>query len=79
MVGKNVLKFKTKEKIKMGKELQPVEFVDLIHPENENSSSSDEEEPKNHTQMFYVKKGFVKSGKRPKKSDELQLNPLLKT
>ena len=78
MEGKNVLKSKTKAKRKMAKELQEVEFVDPIQPKKENSSSSDEEEPENRTQRFYVKKGFVKSGKGPKKSDELQLNPIIK-
>lgn len=78
MEGKNVLNLKTEAKRKMENELQPVEFVDLIHPEKENSSRSDEEEPENHTQRFHVKKGFVKSGKKLKKSEEMWLNPIIK-
>ena len=42
---KNVLKLKTKAKRKMAKALQPVEFVDMIQPEKENSSRNDEEDP----------------------------------
>ena len=58
--------------------MQPVEFVDLVHPERENSSSSDEKEPNNSTQRFYVRKScFVKSSKKPKKSDELLIKDMI--
>ena len=86
MEGQNILKLKTDAKLrsndenkkKMAKELYPVEFVDLIQPEKENSSSNDEEALENHRHRFYVKKGLVKSGKKPRKSDKMWLNPIIK-
>lgn len=61
----------------MEKELKPVQFVDLVQPERENSSSNGEEEPENRTKRFYVNNDFVKLNKNPKKSDELIIKDMI--
>ena len=55
----------------MKRELQPVEFIDIIHTKWENNSRCVKEALDGHLQGFYVEKDFVRSNKKSKKNDEM--------
>ena len=71
MEGEKVLKLQTKIKRKMKRELEPIEFIDIIQPKWENNSSCVKEGPDDSIKGFYAEKYFVRSSKKSKKSNEL--------
>ena len=61
----------------MKRELQRIEFVDIIQPRWEHNSSCVKEGPNDRFQGFYVEKDFFQIEQKVKKSDELIIRDMI--
>lgn len=61
----------------MNRELQPVEFIDIIQPKWKKNSIYVKEGPDDCLQGFYPEKDFFRSSKKSKKSNELIIRDMI--